>query len=152
MTGNAMAAIKTIEVAMVYTLEIEAAGKPVLADMTHVEAYLQALLGGKSVEELHVFYLDAKSRVIKTELATKGTVNSSALYPREIVKRALELGATGIMIAHNHPSGDTKPSAQDIDMTKKLAAGLKTMDIALIDHFIVGSGALYSFKAHGHDF
>ena len=152
MTENAIAAIKTMEAAMARTLEIEVEAKPILTDMTHIETYLKALLGGKSVEELHVFYLDAKSRLMKNELTTRGTINASVLYPREIAKRALELGATGVMIAHNHPSGDSKPSTQDIEMTRKLATGLRLLDIILYDHFVVGTGHVYSFKAHGLEF
>jgi len=152
MTENSVAAIKTLEAAMVRTLEIEVSERPMLSDYKVIERLLKAELGGKDIEELRVFYMDAKTRLIRNEVASRGTINASVLYPREIAKRALSLGAVGVMIAHNHPSGDSKPSAQDLEMTRKLAGSLKVMDIMLYDHFIVGSDNIYSFKMNGHDF
>ena len=96
-------------------------------------------------EEFHAIYLDNKNNLIKDECLFKGSVNSSAVYPREVVKYALKHGATSIVVSHNHPSGDPTPSMQDNLLTEELKTALRTLNIRLIDHIIIGEGEHYSY-------
>ena len=102
-------------------------------------------------EELHMLLLDARNRIIKTEIVAIGGLSGAAFYPRKIVKEAIKYNAAKIIISHNHPSGDSKASPDDINTTKSLNAALATFGIELMDHLIVGSkGHSYSFKEMGN--
>lgn len=79
-----------------------------------------------------------------------GTVDHTPVYPREIVKRALEVGATAVILVHNHPSGDPTPSNADIEMTKEIVRAVTPIDVIVHDHLIISATGHYSFKAHGH--
>lgn len=98
-------------------------------------------------EHVAVIYLNSNNLTIQSEIQFSGSLSSSAVYPREIVIRALELSAAACIIGHNHPSGNLSPSNDDIEITKKVKQALKTIDIALLDHIIVGYGkaGFYSF-------
>ena len=100
-------------------------------------------------EVLTVIFLDSSHAVIDTVVMAEGTVNVNTVYPREIVKKGLELNAAALIIAHNHPSGHLKPSSQDMQLTKSLALLCSMMQINLLDHIIIGDGAL-SFADEGH--
>ena len=91
----------------------------------------------------------ARNRLIKDEVQQRGTVDHTPVYPREVVKRALELGATALILVHNHPSGDATPSQADIEMTKKIAAAADPLGIVLHDHLIMTRSEEASFKAMG---
>lgn len=93
-------------------------------------------------------FLDNKTHLIKYEEMFRGTIDSSGVYPREVVKRALQLNAAAVIFAHNHPSGVTDPSFADTSITLKLKDALETVDIRTLDHFIVGFGWPYSFARH----
>ena len=99
-------------------------------------------------EEVHALYLDSKNHILKEEKLFTGTVNTSAVYPREVIKKALDAGATSLVLVHNHPSGDPSPSVDDIKLTANIAAAAKQLDIDLYDHIIIGNGLHYSFKDH----
>jgi DNA repair protein RadC len=94
-------------------------------------------------------FLDKRNRLIADERQNKGTVDHTPLYPREIVKRALELGATAIILIHNHPSGDPTPSRADIDMTREIQEAAAKLGIALHDHLIISREGPASFKSLG---
>ena len=99
------------------------------------------------IETFRVLFLDQKNRLITEELQQKGTVNQTPIYPREIMKRALELGASAVILVHNHPSGDATPSEADIRMTQLVVQAGKTLNISVHDHLIIGKGGSYqSFK------
>jgi DNA repair protein RadC len=100
-------------------------------------------------EEFRVLYLDRKNVLIADEVHQKGTVDHTPVYPREVVKRALELGASGLILVHNHPSGDPTPSRADVAMTKEIAAAAKALKIEVHDHLVIGRGKHASFKAMG---
>ena len=100
------------------------------------------------VEQFRVLFLDNKNRLLADEAQSRGTVNHTPVYPREVVKRALELHATALILVHNHPSGDPAPSAEDIAMTRDQAAA-EALGVALHDHVIVGNGRVLSFRAEG---
>jgi len=100
-------------------------------------------------EEFRILFLDRKNILIADEVQARGTIDHTPVYPREIVKRALELGASAIILVHNHPSGDPTPSRADIDMTREVAAAAKALNIAVHDHLVVGRSGHASFKSLG---
>jgi DNA repair protein RadC len=114
--------------------------------------HLATYLGGKlSREAFYVVFLSGRNQVIATEKLFEGTLTSSAVYPREIVKRSLELNAAAVILAHNHPSGNTNPSSDDRAITQKIAAACKTVDVSVHDHLILtpGGGGFNSFADLG---
>lgn len=96
-----------------------------------------------------MLFLDRKNKLIADEAQQRGTVDHTPVYPREVVKRALELGASAIILVHNHPSGDPTPSKADIAMTREIAEAAGKLGVALHDHLIVGSAGHASFKSLG---
>jgi len=104
-------------------------------------------LAHEPIEQFRVMFLDRKNVLIKDEVQQRGTVDHTPLYPREIVKRALELAASAIIMVHNHPSGDPTPSRADIDMTKQVVTALSAVGISVHDHVIVGKNKHTSFKS-----
>ncbi|QGR02704.1 DNA repair protein RadC [Ehrlichia ruminantium] len=110
--------------------------------------YLRIKIGNGSIENFHILYLNTKYKLIADEIQDVGTVNQTPIYIREVIKKSLLLGATSIIIAHNHPSGDAKPSKADIEITNQLASACNNMGIILVDHVIVTSNNHYSFKTH----
>lgn len=100
-------------------------------------------------EAFVVLFLDNKNTLIKFEVMFRGTINAAMVYPREVAKRALELNSSGLVIAHNHPSGVSEPSQADIGITKRLKEVLGLLDITLLDHFVVGKGEMTSFAERG---
>jgi DNA repair protein RadC len=123
--------------------------RPALGSWNAVLDYMQARLGRSTVEELHVIYLDRKNTVLADEALQRGTVDHTPVYPREIVKRALDLGATALILVHNHPTGDPTPSRADIEMTKQVKNAVAAVDISLHDHIIIGRGKHASLKSMG---
>ena len=111
--------------------------------------YCKVAMGHLQQEQLRLLLLNAKNRVIGDEVMNHGTIDQTILYPREVIKRVLETGATGIIIVHNHPSGDTQPSKADIAITQVLYQACKLLDISLHDHLVVSAGSHFSFRAQG---
>ena len=111
--------------------------------------YCRAAMAYQDREEFRILFLDKKNGLIADEVQQTGTVDHTPVYPREVVKRALELSATAIILVHNHPSGDTQPSQADIDMTATIIATAKQLGITVHDHIIVGRDGHTSFKAMG---
>lgn len=114
-----------------------------------ISNYLIVRSGFLSKEELRILYLNAKNRLIEDEVLSKGTVNETAIYVREIASRALNKNATAVIISHNHPSGDFSPSREDVKITYTLKQALEIFSIALQDHIIVSEGNFFSFKTNG---
>ena len=102
-----------------------------------------------NVEKMHCIFMDAKNKIIKIEKLFSGTISTSAVYPREIVKKVLELKATAIILSHNHPSGDVSPSSSDFAITARIHAALTSIDVALHDHLIIGED-FFSFAEQGY--
>ena len=112
--------------------------------------HLTVLLSNKpNIEQFAVIFLNAANCIISSKIMFKGSLTSSAVYPREIIKKALEVDAAAIIIGHNHPSGETKPSRDDIQITNKISDACKTVDIVLHDHIIVAGTSYYSFSDEG---
>jgi DNA repair protein radc len=112
--------------------------RTVLSSWSALTAYCRAEFGRGAVEQFHLLFLDRKNVLIADEAQGRGTVDQTAAYPREVVKRALELNASALIIAHNHPSGDPTPSEADVRMTQAIRAALATVGVTLHDHLIVG--------------
>ncbi|WP_052191641.1 RadC family protein [Cetobacterium sp. ZWU0022] len=124
-------------------------------DLTTVKAksellnYLRSDIGFKNTEEFKVIYLSSSNRLIGEETLFRGTIDRSVVYPRLIVERALKHPTKGIIFAHNHPSGDLKPSRKDIELTNELKDLLEVLDIRLLDHLIMGENDYFSFYDNG---
>ncbi len=121
-------------------------GKPVISSWTAVLDYCRAAMADETAEQFRVLFLDKKNRLIADEVLGRGTVDHAPVYPREVVRRALELGATAVILAHNHPSGDPTPSQADIDMTREIVAAAKALGVVVHDHIIVGRERTASFR------
>lgn len=125
-------------------------GKNYISSSRDVSDYLIHLMRGMKKEVFTILFLDAAHAIIDTQIQSEGTVNVNTVYPREIVKAALQKNATALVIAHNHPSGRMEPSAQDMQLTRTLHIVCSFMHINLLDHLIIGDGEkAYSFADHG---
>jgi len=120
-----------------------------LSSPQSVKQYLQLFIGHKAYESFAVLFLDVKNRLISSEELFRGTLHHASVYPREIVKRALQHNAAAIIIAHNHPSGSPEPSQADLSLTQTLQQALALVDIRVLDHFIVANPHVYSLAEHG---
>ena len=102
-----------------------------------------------SREQFRVLFLDIKNQLIADEVLNEGTVDHAPVYPREVARRALELGAASVILVHNHPSGDPKPSRDDIEMTREVRAAAEALGIAIHDHLVIGRKGHASFRSLG---
>jgi DNA repair protein RadC len=143
------AALKTVQAAALRLARAEVLDQPVLANWDRLMDYLNAVMARERIEQFRVLYLDARNRLLADEPQGTGTVNHTPVYPREVVRRALEWHATAIILVHNHPSGDPTPSRADIDMTAEIKAAASSLSIVLHDHVIVGNGCWLSFRREG---
>ena len=125
------------------------AKRTVISSWTALLGYVRVALANEPREQFRVLFLDNKNQLIADEVMNHGTVDHAPVYPREVVRRALELSASAIILAHNHPSGDPTPSQADIDMTRQVAEASRTLRIAVHDHLVVGRDGVASFKALG---
>lgn len=139
------------DVAILY-MEKGIHNKDLLSSPQVVYDYLKTALKGVSDEEFKMLFLDGKNQLITVETFESGTVNRCVVYPRKVVERALYNHAAGIIIAHNHPSGTLQPSQDDREITKAIKDALKTVEITLLDHIIIGNNDYYSFKNKGIEF
>ena len=128
----------------------EALQGPVLGDSRAVMDYLFAAMAHEPVEQLRVLYLNTRNCLLFDETVVEGSINIAPIYPREIVRRSLEVGATALILAHNHPSGDPRPSREDIRVTRLVAAAADALDIRLHDHVIVARSGWTSLRAAGY--
>jgi len=142
-------ALKTVREGAIRLLAADVMQKPVIASWSALLDYCRARLSREAREETRVLFLDRKNVLIADEPHGKGTVDQSPLYIREVVKRALDLAASAVILVHNHPSGDPTPSRADIDMTRDLDKALKAVGINLHDHLVIGRQAHASFKSQG---
>lgn len=144
-----LAALKTVHGAALRLARAEVKELPVLNSWDRLLDYLTAVLARERIEQFRVLFLDTRNRLIADEAQARGTVNHTPVYPREVVKRALELQATALILVHNHPSGDPTPSRADIEMTAEVKAAATVLGIALHDHLIIGNGRHVSMRREG---
>lgn len=144
---SALSLLKAAEAISHKLLKEEAEEKPVIHNWEKLIDYCRAAMSHLRKEELRLLFLDRRNRLIGDEVQQKGTIDQAPIYPREVVSRALELGASALIMVHNHPSGDPTPSQADIEITKRVQECAKSMDIILHDHIIIGKNSHTSFKA-----
>ncbi len=125
------------------------AERPAMSDVATVKSYLRLHLGALPHEVFAVLFLDAQLRLIALETLFRGTLTQATVHPREIVKRALELGAAACVLAHNHPSGVAEPSRADELLTRRLAEALALVDVRVVDHLVVGASEVVSLAERG---
>lgn len=141
--------LKIVEAAALRLSKTKLIGKPALSSWQALLDYCKAAMARAEREEFRVLFLDRKNILIADEVQGVGTIDHTPVYPREIVKRSLELGASALILAHNHPSGDPTPSRADIEMTRDIAAAAKPLGIAVHDHLVIGRNGHASFKSLG---
>ena len=130
-------------------LKESVADRPVVSSWSQLLDYCRVAMADEQTERFRILFLDRKNRIIRDEVQQTGTVDHTPVYPREVIKRALELGASSLILVHNHPSGDPTPSEADIAMTKELGETGARLGITLHDHVVVAKGGFRSFKAAG---
>lgn len=123
--------------------------RPVISSWDRLLAYCRIAMAEQKVEQFRVLFLDRKNHLIADEPGTRGTVDQTPVYPREVVKRALELGASAVILVHNHPSGDPTPSKADIQMTRDVSEAAERLGIVIHDHVIITRSGHASFKSKG---
>ncbi len=141
--------LKIVEAAAQRLAKTRVLGRPALSSWPALLDYCTAAMARSDKEEFRVLFLDRKNHLIADEVQNRGTVDHTPVYPREIIKRALELGASSIILVHNHPSGDPTPSKTDIAMTREIAGAAKALSIAVHDHLVIGRAGHASFKSLG---
>lgn len=146
---SSVAFIQVVQQLAVRVRREKVVGQPVLGSRLELLDYLYTKFAGFSREEFHVLYLDAKMKLVADEVLFTGTLHEVAVSPRDVLKRALELNASGVVVAHNHPSGSPEPSGPDMAFTEQMAAACAAMGVQLVDHVIVGTEAHYSFRGAG---
>jgi DNA repair protein RadC len=146
---TAIAAIKIAHAAAIRMVRDKAAARPVLGNWQALLDYLRADMAHLATERFRVLHLDTRNMLIRDEVMSEGTIDQAAVYVREVIKRALELGAAAVILVHNHPSGDPSPSRADIDITRAVIDAGKPLAIAVHDHLIIGANGHVSLRAKG---
>lgn len=146
---GAVAALKAVQAAATRLLRAEIAGRQILGSWQSVLDYLHASMAHGLTEQFRVLFLNNRNMLIRDEVLSHGTVNQTPVYVREVIKRALELGASALILVHNHPSGDTKPSRDDIDITNSIVTAGKPMGLVVHDHIVIGTRGHSSFRSLG---
>ena len=149
LSDAAVAALKIAEATAHRLLETRLEKQPILSSWDSLGDYLHATMAHSRTEQVRVLFLNAKNLLIANEAMWQGSVDEAAVHVREVIARAIALGATAIIIVHNHPSGDPSPSQQDIRLTRDLIEAGRHMKIAVHDHVIIGSQGRSSMKAMG---
>ncbi len=142
--------LKIVEAAAHRLARSRVIGRPVVSSWDALLKYCHATMAHRETEQFRVLYLDRKNIVIADEEQARGTVDHVPVYPREVVKRALELNASALILVHNHPSGDPAPSEADIAMTRQVEAAAQALGLVLHDHLIIGKACELSFRAEGY--
>ncbi|MBK5910422.1 hypothetical protein CCR85_02815 [Rhodothalassium salexigens] len=142
-------ALKTVQAAGLTLAQAEVIDRPVVSSWQALLDYCRAAMGRSPVEQTRILFLDRKNRLIADEVQQTGTVDHTPLYPREVIKRALDLHASAIIMVHNHPSGDATPSRADIEITRQVQQAGKQLGVILHDHIIIARGEHASFKSMG---
>ena len=144
-----IAALKIAEATALRMLEVRIEERPVLSSWDALGDYLHARMAHRSTEEVRVLFLNAKNQLLANEALWQGSVDEASVHVREVIARAIALGATALIIVHNHPSGDPTPSNQDIRLTRDLVEAGRHMKVTIHDHVIVGAQGRTSMRAMG---
>ena len=143
---NAVVALKLIRDGAVKLTQENIIDRPMLSSWSALIDYCRASMAYNKTEQFRILFLDKKNVLIADEVQQEGTVDHTPVYPREVIKRALELGASALLLVHNHPSGDPTPSRADIEMTREIAEAGKKLGVKVHDHIIMGRSGHVSFK------
>ncbi len=146
---NTATVIKTVTAIAHRMIKQELMQKPILNNWTRLMDYCHMTMAHEKKEHFRILFLNKKNELIADEIQGSGTVDHTPAYPREIMKRALEHGATALILMHNHPSGDPKPSNADIEMTNLIIDAAKPFDITIHDHVIIARNGHISFRNEG---
>ena len=149
MGETTIAALKIVQATALRLLKAEVTARPIIASWQALLDYLRADLAHINVERVRVLHLNSKNMLIRDELVSEGSIDQSAIYIREVIRRALELGSASLILVHNHPSGDTQPSRADIAVTRDIVEAGKRLNIAVHDHVIIGAKGHSSMRAMG---
>jgi len=141
--------LKLVHEATARISRAEVKRRPVISSWSALLAYVRTAMAHEAREQFRVLFLDKKNQLIADEVMNEGTVDHAPVYPREVVRRALELSASAVILTHNHPSGDPTPSSADIDMTRQVIDAARPLRIAVHDHLVIGRDGVASFKALG---
>ncbi|MEE9375487.1 MAG: DNA repair protein RadC [Rhizobiaceae bacterium] len=139
--------IKIVSAVVSRSLKSEIREQTILGSWSSVIDYCTSAMAHETIEQFRILFLDKKNNLILDEIQQKGTIDHTPVYPREVIKRALEVSATAMILVHNHPSGDPTPSRADIDMTKTIIESAAPMGIIIHDHIIIGKDGHVSMKA-----
>jgi len=145
----AIAALKIAHAAALRMLETRIEGQPVLSSWDALGDYLHATMAHRRTEEVRILFLNAKNMLLANEALWQGSVDEASVHVREVIARAIALGATALIIVHNHPSGDPTPSSQDIRLTRDLVEAGRHMKVVVHDHVIIGAQGRTSMRAQG---
>ena len=148
-SATTAAYLKTVEIAAQRILKAKVMDRPVISSWDALLDYCTAAMARRPTEQFRLLFLDRKNVLIADELQQEGTIDHTPLYPREVVKRALEVNASALIMVHNHPSGDPTPSKADIEMTRAVRDTLRPLGITLHDHLVIGRRGHTSFKSVG---
>jgi DNA repair protein RadC len=149
MGDSTIAAIKIAHAAAIRLVKADVVAKPVLANWQALLDYLHADMAHRTNECVRVLHLNARNMLIRDEKMSEGTIDEAAVYVREVIRRATDLGSAAIILVHNHPSGDPAPSRADIEITRRVGQAGKPLGIALHDHIIIGAEGHSSLRAMG---
>ena len=150
LSENAVSALKTVQDVLQRTMREEIYRKPILNSWSRLLDYCKTTMAHEKKENFRVLFLNKKNELILDEVQHTGTVDHTPAYPREVMKRALEVGATAIILVHNHPSGDPEPSQADIDVTRQIIEAGRPLNVVVHDHLIVARGGSLSLRNEGY--
>lgn len=145
----AITELKVVEAAAQKLARERAATAPLISSWDALTIYCRTTMGRRGEEQFRVLFLDSKNKLIADEVLGEGTVDQAPVYPRKVVKRALELNATALILAHNHPSGDPTPSQADIEVTRKVCQAAAAVGLTVHDHVIIGADGAESLRSLG---
>ena len=146
---SSAAALKIVQATALRLLRNEVVEKPVLASWQALIDYLRADMGHITVERVRLLHLNAKNILIRDEIISEGSIDQAAVHVREVIRRAIDLGSSSIILVHNHPSGDPSPSRADIALTRDIIDAGKRLSLSVHDHVIVSSTGHSSMRALG---
>ncbi|MEM1134069.1 MAG: DNA repair protein RadC [Pseudomonadota bacterium] len=146
---TSVAALKIAQVSALRLLREPVVNQPVIGSWQALLDYLRADMAHLTVERVRILYLNSRNMVISDEKMSDGSVDEAAIYTRQVIQRALELGAVSLIMVHNHPSGNPSPSRQDIAITRDISEAGRRLNISVHDHIIIGRDGHFSMKAEG---
>ncbi len=149
LSPRALLDLKLLRELSVRLAQTKARARPVLSSWSALVAYVRTALAHLPREQFRALYLDRRNVLLRDELVAEGTVDHAPVYPREVIRRALELSASALILVHNHPSGDPTPSQADITVTQQIVSAAKLFNLQVHDHLVVGREGTSSFRTLG---